>query len=72
MASGQIIERSWTGGVTNDSYMGIKNSFQYAENLNVFDDMRGIKLSSKVQQRAKSKRIFKSFGDEGCVAVPVF
>jgi hypothetical protein len=51
--------------------MGIKNSFQYAENLNVFDDLRGIKLATKVQQKDKMNRLFKSFGEMGCVAVPV-
>lgn len=46
LPDGIIRERTRQYGVTDDPFMGMPWSFQYAENLNVFDDPRGIKLTT--------------------------
>ena len=57
LPDGIIRERTRQYGVTDDPFMGMAGSFQYAENLNVFDDSRGIKLTTawrKVQSQTIS------------------
>lgn len=44
---GFITERSRRGGISSDAFTGIPWSYQYSENLNVFGDSRGLKLSSQ-------------------------
>jgi len=46
LPDGIIRERTRQYGVTDDPFMGMAGSFQYAENLNVFDDPRWIKLTT--------------------------
>lgn len=46
LPDGVIRDRTRQYGVTDDPFMGMAGSFQYAENLNVFDDPRGIKLTT--------------------------
>lgn len=46
LPDGIIRDRTRQYGVTDDPFMGMEWSFQYAENLNVFDDPRGIKLTT--------------------------
>lgn len=48
LPDGIIRERTRQYGITDDPFVGMAGSFQYAENLNVFDDPRGIKLTTKV------------------------
>ncbi|MBO7693266.1 MAG: hypothetical protein J6T10_11610 [Methanobrevibacter sp.] len=46
LPDGIIRERTRQKGITDDPFVGMAGSFQYAENLNVFDDPRGIKLTT--------------------------
>lgn len=46
LPDGIIRERTRQYGITDDPFVGMAGSFQYAENLNVFDDPRGIKLTT--------------------------
>ena len=46
LPDGIIRERTRQYWVTADPFMWMAGSFQYAENLNVFDDPRGIKLTT--------------------------
>ena len=46
LPDGIIRDRTRQYGVTDDPFMWLDGSFQYAENLNVFDDPRGIKLTT--------------------------
>lgn len=50
LPDGIIRERTRQYGVTDDPFVGLPWSFQYAENLNVFDDPRGIKLSTAIRK----------------------
>ena len=54
MPDGMIRERTWQYGIADDPFMGLPWSFQYAENMNVFDDPRGIKLSTAIAKASSS------------------
>lgn len=40
---------SWADWFTQDNYFGLKNSFQYSENINCDDELHWIKLSQKIK-----------------------
>lgn len=44
----RISSVSWRDCLSQDPYYWLENSFQYSENLNVDDELHGIKLSQKV------------------------
>ena len=70
LPDGIIRERTRQYGVTDDPFMGMPWSFQYAENLNVFDDPRGIKLTTAWSSTANYKACkFVSAGDY-VIAIP--
>ena len=70
LPDGIIRERTRQYGVTDDPFMGIAGSFQYAENLNVFDDPRWIKLTTMWRASTDySSCKFVSAGDY-VVAIP--
>ena len=45
---GKMVDVSWRDMLSQDPYFWLSNSFQYSENLNVDDELHGIKLSQKV------------------------
>ena len=46
-----IRDRSRSKGITQDPFVGEQGAFQYAENINCFDDLRGIKLANAPKSR---------------------
>lgn len=64
LPDGIIRERTRQYGITDDPFVGLAGSFQYAENLNVFDDPRGIKLTTGWSSNSSYKSCkFVSAGD---------
>lgn len=55
LPDGVIRERTRQYGITDDPFVGLAGSFQYAENLNVFDDPRGIKLTTNWRKSSSYK-----------------
>ena len=71
LPDGIIRDRTRQYGVTDDPFMGMEWSFQYAENLNVFDDPRGIKLTTgRTESTAYNSCKLVSAGDY-VIAIPV-
>lgn len=70
LPDGIIRERTRQYGVTDDPFVGLPWSFQYAENLNVFDDPRGIKLTTMWRKTANFKACKLVSGGDYVVAIP--
>lgn len=70
LPDGIIRERTRQYGVTDDPFVGLPWSFQYAENLNVFDDPRGIKLTTMWRKSANFKACKLVSGGDYVVAIP--
>lgn len=71
LPDGIIRDRTRQYGVTDDPFMGMEWSFQYAENLNVFDDPRGIKLTTGRQRSANYKSCKLVSAGDYVIAIPV-
>lgn len=70
LPDGIIRERTRQYGVTDDPFMGMPWSFQYAENLNVFDDPRGIKLTTGWSSTANYKACKLVSAGDYVIAIP--
>lgn len=70
LPDGMIRERSRQYGVTDDPFVGLPWSFQYAENLNVFDDPRGIKLTTNWRETTNYKWCKLVSAGDYVIAIP--
>lgn len=70
LPDGIIRERTRQYGVTDDPFVGLPWSFQYAENLNVFDDPRGIKLTTNWRQATNYKWCKLVSAGDYVIAIP--
>lgn len=70
LPDGIIRDRTRQYGVTDDPFMGMEWSFQYAENLNVFDDPRGIKLTTWWSSTTAYKSCKFVSGGDYIVSIP--
>lgn len=70
LPDGMIRERTWQYGVTDDPFVGLAGSFQYAENLNVFDDPRGIKLTTNWRKSTNYKGCKLVSAGDYVIAIP--
>lgn len=70
LPDGIIRERTRQYGVTDDPFVGMAGSFQYAENLNVFDDPRGIKLTTAWRKSTNYKSCKLVSGWDYIIRIP--
>lgn len=70
LPDGVIRDRTRQYGITDDPFMWMPWSFQYAENLNVFDDPRGIKLTTAWSKTANYKACKLVSAGDYVIAVP--
>lgn len=70
LPDGIIRERTRQYGITDDPFVGMAGSFQYAENLNVFDDPRWIKLTTAWRKSASYKSCKLVSGWDYIIRIP--
>ena len=70
LPDGIIRERTRQYGITDDPFVGMAGSFQYAENLNVFDDPRGIKLTTAWRKNTSHKSCKLVSGWDYIIRIP--